>query len=296
MTLKEFLHQLVPPIYWSGTRYLGDKLRAHGLLKVKEADPAMLQRRRALEKAHRAANISCEADEVVIRPGLGLGIHPNSRVAVEPFCYRNPEAVDELDQFRASTAGMSRLLDIGALHGVFSMVFALDNPSGRCLAVDASPIAFSRLLYNLEKNELRSRITPVECAVSDSSGTLVMHYEWEHAVAAPSGDMSRKLKVTKVSGVDLCQKHAFAPDVIKIDVEGHEVKVLKGLRAVFSENRPLVFLEVHPDRVVAEGDPLSFFAKFFDQLGYRGRSVDGKAFNLQALAAGMPVTRLVLSA
>lgn len=153
---------------------------------------------------------------------------------------------------------MLALAGYRSLARYFSIVFALDNPFGRILAVDASPIAYSRLLYNLEKNNLRGRITPIECAVSDTEGTLSMHYEWEHAVAAPGGDMSRKLKMRKISGTELCRQNNFVPDVIKIDVEGHEAKVLRGLETIISADRPLIFLELHPDRVVAEGDSLTF--------------------------------------
>jgi FkbM family methyltransferase len=294
MTLNEFLHQLVPPIYWNGTRYLGDKLREHGLLRVKEADPALLQRRRALEKAHRAANISCAAHEIALRPGRTVQIHPNSRVAFEPFCFQRPEMVDELDFFRRETAGLSRFLDIGALHGIFSIMFALDNTSGRCLAVDASPIAFSRLLYNLEKNSLRGRITPIECAVTDKSGSLRMHYEWEHAVAAPGGDSSRTLEVQAVSGTDLCRAEEFDPDVIKIDVEGHEVSVLRGLEPLIARTKPVVFLEIHPPRVASSGERLDFFDSFARRHAYRSRTMNGEPFRWQDLSRGDSEVRVQL--
>ena len=69
------------------------------------------------------------------------------------------------------------------------------------------------------------RVRPVR-----RSRHLRMHYEWEHAVAAGNDPgEGNHLAVTKRTGDDLCAELALAPDVIKIDVEGHEVKVIKGL-------------------------------------------------------------------
>lgn len=294
MTLNDIINQVTPPLIWNIGRRLQSGLRSLGLLKTPQADPAVLRKIQLLEKTYHTQNTGCEADEIVVRPGLRLRIHPNSRVALEPFCYQHPEMVDELDIFRRSTAGLSRFLDIGALHGVFSMVFALDNPSGRALAVDASPIAFSRLLYNLEKNNLRDRITPIECAVSDTEGTLSMHYEWEHAVAAPGGDMSRKLKMRKISGTELCRQNNFVPDVIKIDVEGHEAKVLMGLEVAIMSTKPVIFLEIHPARVISSGDPLDFFSLFTQRHHYRAHSLKGQPFNWEELGRGDAEVRVQL--
>ncbi len=133
--------------------------------------------------------------------------------------------VDELDFFIEKTAGKKALLDIGALHGIFALVFAVNNHSKKAIAVDASPLAFERLLYNIQNNNLEN-ITPLECAVSDVAGTLSMHYEWEHAVAAGTAKSKNKsFEVPKKTGDEICESLSFEPDVIKIDVEGHEIKV-----------------------------------------------------------------------
>jgi FkbM family methyltransferase len=43
-----------------------------------------------------------------------------------------------------------------------------------------------------------------------------------------------------------CSQNACWPDVVKIDVEGTEMPVLKGARAVLSQKKPKLIVAVHP--------------------------------------------------
>jgi len=89
-----------------------------------------------------------------------------------------------------------------------------------------------------------------------------MHYEWEHAVAAGTAPAGNVINVPMKTGDILCRAENFQPDAIKIDVEGHEIKVLKGLSETIHSCSPLIFLEVHPERIPEEGDSISFLETF----------------------------------
>ena len=124
--------------------------------------------------------------------------------------------VAELDFFLENVKVCKSLLDVGALHGIFALAFTAVDPSHHAVAVDASPIAFARLLYNTKKNLLEDRVIQVECALSDSEGLLAMTYEWEHLVASNAlGDGRSELLVEKTTGDLLCSRLGFRPDVIK---------------------------------------------------------------------------------
>jgi FkbM family methyltransferase len=285
-TVKQVIRQLVPPILISAGR----------VVFPFQADPPPVESedRRLLRLAHERLNQNASDDEICMRPGLTVKIHPDSRMAFDAFCYLFPEAVAEMDNFLKHTAHKRRLLDVGALHGVFSVAFSALDPAKTSVAVDASPIAFARLLYNVHKNAL-SNVLPVECAMSDAPGAIRMHYEWEHAVAAGTAESSAGVRVVKRTGDELCTSLQFSPDVIKIDVEGHEVKVLRGLRAIIARERPLIFLEIHPPRVREEGDSLGEVETMFTELGYRLESVAGEALPLSIIpATTSPERRLVL--
>jgi FkbM family methyltransferase len=273
-SLGKVLRRAVPPVLVSLAKALLHR-------KQKFANQQAIA---ILKITYEQRNAKAPEDEIVFRDGLSLKIHPESKEPIEYFCYRSPTMVREMDCFMEQTKDKKRLLDIGALHGVFSLVFATGVPFRRVVAVDASPIAFSRLLYNIHKNNL-TNVTPIECALSDVSGTLRMHYEWEHAVAAGTGEIDQKyLSVTKRTGDELCELLAFCPDVVKIDVEGHEVKVVKGMSRLLERTRPLVFLELHPGRIIQERDQIEDLTKIFGAGGYRAVLVDGTAIRLRDIS------------
>jgi FkbM family methyltransferase len=192
--------------------------------------------RRATGRSARVTAIRTSA----VFNGRSIRIHPETFEALSCFLGQHPELTAEMEQFVKLTADKKRLLDIGALYGVFSLMFAAAGKES--IAIDASPLAFARLLYNVHANP-ELKITPIERAVSDKSGgELRMNFEWEHAVATTEEGVITSLSET---ADDICARLNFAPDVIKIDVEGHEAQVLAGMNAILS-NRPLIFLETHP--------------------------------------------------
>src|SRR5262249_2150663 len=154
-------------------------------------------------------------------------------------------------------------------------VFATMNRERKVVAIEPSPIAFAKLLYNVRKNRLDSNIVTHEVALSSTSGRLQMRYQWEHAVAAPLPEPGGRISVEKIAGDALCAKLAFKPDVIKIVVEGHELKVINGLIQTIMVSKPLLFLELHPELIRRENDNISDLWPFFKNAGYRVKKPNG---------------------
>lgn len=242
---------------------------------------------------HERLNEGLPKDEIRIRSKVKFRIHPESRFPFEGYCYRFPDMVVEMNCFLKHALSRQRLLDVGAMHGIFSLVFSSLDSSKTAIAVDPSPLAFARLLYNVHRNHL-SNIRPVECALSDKPGHLGMHFEWEHAVAAGTAGLGKaELNAEKRTGDDLCAAFGFEPDTVKIDVEGHEVKVLKGLRSVIEKHRPLIFLELHPNRIREEGDDLHQVVEHLLGLGYRVETVAGECSSMETLVSATVDQRVV---
>jgi FkbM family methyltransferase len=263
LTLKNTLRSLTPPFIWNIGRKISNGNRPTGL----QQDYRIAE----LHQTHKELNATTPFGSIKLRRNIELKIHPDCYTSFHAFCFSYPDMVAELDFFLKIAKEKRRFLDIGSLHGIFSLAFAKLHPEGKCIAADPSPFAFSKLLYNIHKNSL-NHINPHEIALSSHNRNLQMHYVWEHAVSAGTDSTTMEtINVSAITGDELCQSHHFEPDLIKIDVEGHELEVLKGLEKIVEMLHPEILLELHPTNLRLDGgsvnEVISFF-KNFDYLPY----------------------------
>ena len=150
--------------------------------------------------------------------------------------------------------------DIGAFIGTHAVIFALaTGPRGRVVAFEPEWRAARNLHANVLLNGLHN-VTVIEQAVTDATGEAELHMDDSrvlsgfHSLMVSRGGHGEM--VPTVAGDELVAKGDLpAPNVIKIDVEGAELKVIAGLSMALS--RPecrLVLCEVHPDLLAASGD------------------------------------------
>lgn len=248
-------------------------------------------RRLRLHRAHQRLNAGAAPGEIVLRPGLRLAIDPQAREPFEWFCFRSPEMVRELDGFLARSAGCRRLLDVGACHGLFALAFTQGRPGAAAVAVEPSPLAWQILEANVRSNP-EARVTPVQTAVGAAPGVLRMHYSWHHLEASPP-DASGGLSIPLRTLDSLRDELAFRPDVMKIDVEGYEISVLRGAGRILREDRPILFLEVHPQRIHELGGTMSELGDLLAEHGYRILDLRGVPLGRRGIAGLGSAARLV---
>jgi FkbM family methyltransferase len=276
-SLKRLLRRLLPPAAL-------DVLR-----RLRKLSPRLVADRRRFRRWNRGAG----ADEIVLRPGLRLRIDPRSREPFEWFCWRSPEMVRELDQFLREAAGRQRFLDVGACHGIFALAFTAGRPERQALALDPSPVAFEVLAANAALNGCRN-LAPLQLAAGAENGALHMRYEWHHLKAVPEGPRAEGTVAVPVRTLDgLCAERGFAPDLVKIDVEGYEAAVLRGAQRLLAERAPVLFLEVHPPDLAALGESPGEIYDLLASLGYRCFDLGGRPFD-RARFAGIETSYRIL--
>jgi FkbM family methyltransferase len=222
-------------------------------------------------KQFSALNKYLPEHQIAISPGLTLCIHPEARNPFEHFADFDPELVEEMQSFMRLTAGKTCLLDIGAHYGIFSLVFA-GNPDSMAFAIEPSVSAYEILTYHQKANPNRL-IKPFQIAFGEKSGTLKMQYASTHLVHLTplNVDLNEDtLEIDVVTVDSFVDRQGIKPDVIKIDVEGFELPVLKGALNVLSTYSPLIFLEVHTSQEKYIADYLvKDLVDFLYSLGYR---------------------------
>lgn len=141
----------------------------------------------------------------------------------------------------------SIVLDIGANIGLHSLSFAELAPKGAVIAFEPSLATFKLLVKNING---KSNIVPVNLAISDVGG-MVDFYQASDNAYSSLVDTKRKdiVQISKVpcmkidDVVDALQLRKV--DFIKIDVEGLELSVLKGMKNVIAKHRPVIFCEIY---------------------------------------------------
>lgn len=155
-------------------------------------------------------------------------------------------------------------VDVGANTGWYTLLAAnLVGPTGRVVSIEASPTTFARLKHNVDNNRF-TNVRLVNEAVW-SSETLLSLFEGppSHSVIStvvpsfaerlrcePKGCQVRARPLSEILNADEIAKLR----VVKIDVEGAELQVIRGFERLL-DSAPAeleIFLELNPEDYDAE--------------------------------------------
>jgi len=114
------------------------------------------------------------------------------------------------------------VVDCGANVGLFSLFM---KDAARLVAVEPNPAVVSRLRRNLESNEVAA--TVVEAAVSSEDGAVKMGFADGPSVLSAIGETGSEVRSVSIDSL-LEQTNVDEVDLLKLDVEGHEIEALRG--------------------------------------------------------------------
>ncbi len=140
------------------------------------------------------------------------------------------------------------IYDIGAFIGTHAIFMALKTgEKGRVYAFEPEKDSFEELEANIALNHLKN-ITAIKVALGNHDGedTISGSYIFSSLMRKKNDKCTQK--VTIVSGDAFIQSQNFSlPNVVKIDVEGYEYYVIKGLKeALMQDKCRMLFCEIHP--------------------------------------------------
>lgn len=163
------------------------------------------------------------------------------------------------------------VLDVGSNVGLSMLMLAEENEA-QIHAFEASEFASKIIIEHAALNHLSDRVKVVNGLVSDQSGKVVPFY-WDFSSGGASvfeGRMGHDFAINKITLAldDYIHQLQIQPDLIKIDVEGAELEVLKGCQKALHTYKPVVFLELHSigdeplwknaERIIEFCGPLSY--------------------------------------
>lgn len=180
--------------------------------------------------------------------------------------------------------GKRCVLDIGAHIGLVTLpVASVLAPGGRVVSFEPGSVNRAYLERHVEINGLKDSVKVESALVGAEESKATPFYELKEAAGQnttiagilPSG--ARRSSIAQVSIDGYCTHAGLSPDVIKIDVEGAEIDVLRGATKTLASARPLVFLSVHPRQIQSAGRRLEELSAVIAAAGYECRHVDGSA-------------------
>jgi len=166
-------------------------------------------------------------------------------------------------------------LDVGANIGSYT-VLASGAVGAETLCFEPVPETFQHLLDNIHLNRLTDRVQAHNVAVGSEAGEIEMIADQDTVNRVITGEAYAGATV-KVPVVVLDEILAGrVPKLIKIDVEGFELKVLQGMRDTLRDQRPRLFIEIHGADLKAKLDNIRQVGSFLLDLGYKIEHVESR--------------------
>jgi FkbM family methyltransferase len=169
--------------------------------------------------------------------------------------------------------------DFGAHFGIHTVGMAMQvGPTGEVASFEPDPVAFRRLSYHVRINYLKNvRLFPAAVSavaeqkkliISHGLGTAFSHFQYEDEVG---DERTKTMDVQTVVPDELVARGEIrAPNLIKIDVQGHGAKALAGSIRAIHQTHPIIIFSNHSSWEL-EGT-----RTLLEPLGYQVRSLAGE--------------------
>jgi FkbM family methyltransferase len=165
------------------------------------------------------------------------------------------------------------MLDIGANEGMITLLAAkLVGGTGKVIAFEPNPVPLEILRDNISINKIK-HVEIHGVGLSDAPGTLSLFvpevnsgqgtFTDLHGLDGHTVDCEVVVADEIVGGIPVT--------VVKIDVEGFEMRVLYGLMRMIHISRPVIVIEMVADHLMRDNVSPSDIVEFLTKQGYVGK-------------------------
>ncbi len=166
-------------------------------------------------------------------------------------------------------------VDVGANEGMMSLLASrLVEPGGKVISFEPNPVPRAILEAAIERNGI-GNISVRAAGIGDAEGSFDLFVPRINTgegsfVASPNADGETVTCKVLLGDNEL---EGVTPELIKIDVEGFEMRVLRGLQATLVRARPVVVMEMIAGHLARDGGTPADVATMFESLNYVGRKL-----------------------
>lgn len=172
-----------------------------------------------------------------------------------------------VDRLRAQIPAGAFVIDVGANVGFFTLRFLeWVGPAGRVLAIEPEPENFAEMTRRIRRCGYSDR-ADARCAVADAaSGEARLLINPEHPGDHRLGEYGMPVAAVALDDV---VGPGMRVALIKIDVQGAEMRVLAGARGILVRDHPALFVEIDPPGLARFGSSVDDVLQTLGGAGYR---------------------------
>lgn len=206
---------------------------------------------------------------IVKRQGLVWRLNPADFMQQSLFWHGCMDSWD-LFHLKSRIDAGTVFFDIGSNIGYYSLTIA-QALAGQCRinAFEPNPSTFEKLSRNIQSNSMSAVINAHSVALSDRVETGHLVNCAGNSGASHLSSLAGGVPVA-VTTLDAFMERSGMDrlDVVKIDVEGYEIRVLRGAQSTLSRFKPDLLIEFDAPRLRREGATVSNLAGELHALGY----------------------------
>lgn len=161
------------------------------------------------------------------------------------------------------------IIEVGANIGAHSLLISkLIGEKGRLIAIEPTEYALGKLKRNLELNKNISNITVIDKVISNTEykGKGKFNSDWStnnlqspHEIEYYSSTIDNLVLECNLSKVDM----------LKVDVDGYDFKVLRGAAKTIKSFKPIIFIELCEYALKKKNDSVFDIFSYLNSFGYR---------------------------
>jgi FkbM family methyltransferase len=174
------------------------------------------------------------------------------------------------------------VIDLGANHGVYALLAAqIVGPTGRVDAFEPNPRLSKLVDLSLRLNGFSPWARVHTLGASEAMGTARLVFS-DHfsgggsvALAGSAAETRPGVECRLVALDDMFADPNYRPSVIKMDVEGHEGRALRGMRRILERSPDVrIMMEFGPPMMQSAGVSAPEVVAFFEGLGHSAWTID----------------------
>ena len=215
-------------------------------------------------------------NQTVVRNKIKWNLNLNEGIDLSIFLFGNSEKkILNLSKLFSKRNDPLIIIDIGANIGSVSLILAKKFKDSKVYAIEPTNYAFNKLSTNLDLNDdLKDRVFLKQLFVSENKKPQKVWSSWnfEKSNNKHQKHMGTLKEIKQNSYIRLEEfietEKLTSVDFIKLDVDGHELDVLKSGEKSLAKIKPVIFIEIAPYLYPEFGYSCEELIKFIKNLNY----------------------------